>query len=109
MNQSVSVYKNGKLEVSSNLLESPVSMSDYGLYATSDYTSVSMDTSVSTKEDSASNSNTGFDGYLAYLTYYEYTLTSEEIEKSVKLFEKRVHDFEKGIKKIRSQESNMCK
>ncbi len=90
MNQSVSVYKNGKLEVSRNLLESPASMSDYGLYVTSDYASTSME-----EESSQSSTNTGFDGNLAYLSYYEYTLSPEEIEKSMTLYEKKVHDFEK--------------
>jgi hypothetical protein len=66
---SVNIYKNGKLEVSSSIKQSPSSMDDYSLYLTAD-------------QVLGNNNLGGFDGFLTYLRYYNYTLSPTEVEKS---------------------------
>ncbi len=101
--KSVNIYKNGKLEVSSALNQSPISMDEYGLYITSDYALSQMEdiskTNIIGEEDLIYSNKTGFDGYIAYLSYYEYPLSANDIENSVNIYVDKINDFENNRKK----------
>jgi hypothetical protein len=95
---SVNIFKNGKLEVSSSLQQNPVSMNDYGIYVTSDYGMAQMDLvsgDISTgAEDNNADNDTGFDGYLAYLTYYVENLGVDEIGTVMSFYKAKVDAYE---------------
>lgn len=96
VNKSVSIYKNGKLELSSTLLQTPLSMNDYGIYITSDYAlsqTEDMTKNIIGEEDNNYNGNTGFDGNIAYLTFYDYTLTPSEIDDCYEIYKKKIEDY----------------
>lgn len=100
--KSINIYKNGKLEISSSIQQSPISMDEYGLYITSDYALAQMNNiskSIVGEEDTVYSNKTGFNGYLAYVTYYEYLLNSEEVENSVNMYMDKINDFENNRKK----------
>ncbi len=102
--KSINIYKNGKLEVSSSINQSPISMDEYGLYITSDYAlsqleDISKTNVIVSEEDNVYSNKTGFDGYLAYLSYYEYSLSTVDIENSVKLYIDKINNFENSRKK----------
>lgn len=100
--KSINIYKNGKLEVSSSIQQSAISMNDYGLFITSDYALSQMSDmtkSVIGEEDIIYQNKTGFDGYLAYLTYYEYTLTPTEIVNSINIYQDKINSYENNAKK----------
>ncbi len=101
--KSVNIYKNGKLEVSSSLNQSPISMDNYRLYITSDFALSQIEdiskTNVVQEEDIVVANKTGFDGYLAYLSYYEYPLSTNDIENSVNLYIDKINNFESSRKK----------
>jgi hypothetical protein len=97
VNKSVTMYKNGKLELSSTLLQTPLSMNDYGIYITSDYALAQMDDMSgmgTNEEDTNYQGRTGFDGNIAYLTYYDYTLTPSEIEDAYEIYKKKINDYQ---------------
>ncbi len=103
-NNSVNVFKDGKLEVSSSLNQNAISMNDYGLFITSDYATAqleiiqnddSMESGDMSSEENEFYGKTGFDGNIAYLTYYEYNLTPKDIEDAKKLYENEVSSYEK--------------
>ncbi len=98
--KSINIYKNGKLEVSSSIKQSPLSMNEYGLYITSDYAlaqieDISKMNVTAPEENDIIYNKTGFDGYLAYLTYYEYLLNTSEIENSVIIYKDKINSYEK--------------
>ncbi len=98
--KSINIYKNGKLEVSSSIQQSAISMNDYGLFITSDHSLAQIDdisnATINQEEDIIYN--TGFDGYLSYLTYYEYTLTPNEIINSINIYKNNINNFENSRK-----------
>ncbi len=101
---SVNIFKNGKLEISSSLQQNPVSMNDYGIYITSDYGMAQMDlvsgdVSTSAEDDNADN-DTGFDGYLAYLTYYTENLGVDEIGTVMSFYQGKVDKYEEWKQKM---------
>lgn len=99
--KSINIYKNGKLEVSSSIQQSAISMNDYGLFITSDYalSQISnMSKSEVSEEDTVYVNKTGFDGYLAYLTYYQYTLTPIEIINSINIYKDKINNYVKNAK-----------
>ncbi len=98
-NNSVNVFKDGKLEVSSSLNQNAISMNDYGLFITSDYATAQLE-DIQNDDGGEEESNefygkTGFDGNIAYLTYYEYNLTPVDIEDAMKLYQGNVNSYEK--------------
>ncbi len=101
---SVNIFKNGKLEVSSSLKQNPVSMNDYGIYITSDYGMAQMDLVSgdisSSAEDENPDNDTGFDGYLAYLTYYNENLGVDEIETVMSFYKAKVDAYETWKQKM---------
>ncbi len=104
---SASIYKDGKLEVSYALLQSPISMNDYSLYITSDYALSQFSASGMQEEEGGDDDGyeTGFDGYLAYLSYYEYNLTPTQIEDSIHIYEDEVKSFQDDqMSKVESTE-----
>lgn len=99
--KSINIYKNGKLEVSSSIQQSSISMNDYGLFITSDYALSQMNDisqSVVSEEDIAYNDKTGFDGYLSYLTYYQYPLSPNEINDSINIYKDKINSYENNRK-----------
>ncbi len=79
-------------------------MDEYGLYITSDYAlsqleDISKTNVIVSEEDNVYSNKTGFDGYLAYLSYYEYSLSTVDIENSVKLYIDKINNFENSRKK----------
>lgn len=99
--KSINIYKNGKLEVSSSIQQSSISMNDYGLFITSDYALSQMNDisqSVVNEEDIAYNDKTGFDGYLSYLTYYQYPLSPNEISDSINIYKDKINSYENNRK-----------
>ena len=106
---SVNIFKNGKLEVSSALNQNPISMNDYGIYVTSDYGMAQMDLvsgDVSTaSEDEDESNDTGFDGYLAYLTYYVENLGVDEINTVMSFYKDKVDNYESW--KLKMTESDL--
>jgi hypothetical protein len=99
--KSINIYKNGKLEVSSSIQQSSISMNDYGLFITSDYALSQMNDisqSVVSEEDIAYNDKTGFDGYLSYLTYYQYPLSPNEISDSINIYKDKINSYENNRK-----------
>lgn len=99
--KSINIYKNGKLEVSSSIQQSSISMNDYGLFITSDYALSQMsDISESgvSQEDIIYNDKTGFDGYLSYLTYYQYPLSPNEISDSINIHKDKINSYENNRK-----------
>lgn len=100
--KSINIYKNGKLEISSSIKQSPISMNEYGLYITSDYAfaqNEDISNNIIGEEDTVYTNKTGFDGYLAYLSYYEYSLNSEEVENSVNMYIDKINHYENNRKK----------
>ncbi len=96
--RSVSIYKNGKLEVSSALLQNSLSMSDYGIYITSDYALAQLEDMTQeeiNEEDSVFSDKTGFDGNLAYLSYYDTQFSPSEIEDCMNLYKEKVEAYQK--------------
>ncbi len=94
--KSINIYKNGKLEVSSSIKQSPISMNDYGLFITSDYATAQLEDiskKIVSEEDIIYN-KTGFDGYLSYLTYYEYSLNPNEINNSINIYKDKINNYE---------------
>ncbi len=101
--KNINIYKNGKLEISATINQSPISMDEYPLYITSDYALAQIEdiskTNVIQEEDIIYSNKTGFNGYLAYLTYYEYSLNSIDIENSVNIYIDKINNFENSRKK----------
>ncbi len=94
---SINIYKNGKLEVSSAIKQSPIVSDDFALYITSDdaVSKLGSTSNGESEDDDEGSGTTGFDGHIAYITYYEYSLNPNEIEDSMKVYEDKINEYEK--------------
>jgi hypothetical protein len=83
--KSVSIYINGFLDKTINLYQPITIMNNYNLYLTSDI-------------NASTNKQSGFAGSLAELIFFNYALTSYDINKSYNYYKKIINAYQTGIK-----------
>jgi hypothetical protein len=80
--KSVSIYINGRLERTLNLIQNSMNMNQYNLYIAND------------KMISKNENESGFAGSIAQLTYYNYVLKNSEIMESYKYYKKIIDNYQ---------------